>query len=638
MNRLFKFDLKHLRGDVFGGVTAAVVALPLALAFGVQSGLGAAAGIYGAMAIGFFASWLGGTPAQVSGPTGPMTVVSAAVAASVAAAAAGTGSEFAAITATFLLAGLLQVALGLMRVGKYIRYVPYPVISGFMTGIGAIIILLQVFPTFGYASPSAVIDVVLNIATPLQAINMMALAAAVLTYVVIVVTPRITTAVPSTLVALLAIAGLSIALGWDVPRIGEIPQGLPALRLDGLFGIDAHLWSSIIADGVALAALGAIDSLLTSLVADSLTRTRHDSEPELIGQGIGNMVAAAIGGIPGAGATMRTVVNIKAGGRTRLSGMVHGLVLLGVLLGLGRFAAYVPLSVLAGILISVGVGIMDVRGLRQLRHVPRADAVVLALVLIVTVFFDLIQAVALGVALSSLLFMKRMGDEGALRSKVASFDDFIGEPAHPEEAALFGRLAHKVMVKHLYGPLHFGFTSSLQDMAANLRFTPYVVIRMVDVPFVDQSGLNALMVNSWLISRHEARPSSSPNCRHSLGRCSRIPVWRRAGCRRHRCSTSSPMCSHTLRNASARARPSERRACSKRSGATAPAPRARVAGRPDSHPSHAVPPACDTPGRPPLRRCAPDRRRGTPSSVPPPLRPTSCAAGCGRAATDASSS
>ena len=234
MTSLYKFDWSNARGDAFGGVTAAVVALPLALAFGVQSGLGAAAGIYGAMAIGFFGSYLGGTPSQVSGPTGPMTVVSAAVAASVAAAAAGTGDEFAAVTATFLLAGLLQVGLGLMRVGKYIRYVPYPVISGFMTGIGTIIILLQIFPMLGQRSPSAVLDVVLTIGTAMSAINWAALILAVLTYAIIIATPKLTTAVPSTLVALLSMTGLSIALGWDVPRIGEIPQGLPALRLDGL--------------------------------------------------------------------------------------------------------------------------------------------------------------------------------------------------------------------------------------------------------------------------------------------------------------------------------------------------------------------------------------------------------------------
>ncbi len=213
MTRLYKFDWSNLRGDLFGGVTAAVVALPLALAFGVQSGLGAAAGIYGAMALGFFASYLGGTPAQVSGPTGPMTVVSAAVAASVAAAAAGTGSEFAAVTATFLLAGALQVGLGLMRVGKYIRYVPYPVISGFMTGIGTIIILLQVFPMLGQRSPSAVLDVVLTIGTALSAVNWAALILAVLTYALIILTPKLTRAVPATLVALLSMTVLSIVLG-----------------------------------------------------------------------------------------------------------------------------------------------------------------------------------------------------------------------------------------------------------------------------------------------------------------------------------------------------------------------------------------------------------------------------------------
>jgi SulP family sulfate permease len=502
MSRFFKFDFSHLRGDAFGGITAGVVALPLALAFGVQSGLGAAAGIYGAMALGFFAAWFGGTASQVSGPTGPMTVVSAAVAANVAAAASATGDGFGAVVATFLLAGVLQIGLGLMRVGKYIRYVPYPVVSGFMTGIGVIIILLQVFPMLGYRSPSVVIDVLLRIGEPLQAANWYAFALTALTYAVIVTVPRFTKTIPATLVALLAITAMSIGLGWDVPRIGEIPAGLPALRVDGLFGIDAHLWGLIVSNGVALAALGAIDSLLTSLVADSLTRTRHDSEQELIGQGIGNMASAIIGGIPGAGATMRTVVNINSGGRTRLSGMIHGLLLLAVLLGLGRYAAFIPLSVLAGILISVGLGIMDIRGLKQLRHVPRADAVVLALVLVFTVFFDLIQAVALGVALASMLFMKRMGDEGTRLSRVAPLHEFVGEPAHPEERVALGRLADKVLVKHLHGPLHFGFTSALQDMAAKLPFTPYVVIRMLDVPFIDQSGLNTLME---LVSDLDAR-------------------------------------------------------------------------------------------------------------------------------------
>lgn len=492
MTRLFRFDFGNLRGDLFGGVTAGIVALPLALAFGVQSGLGAAAGIYGAMALGFFAAWLGGTPAQVSGPTGPMTVVSAAVGLNVASRASSPEEGLGAVFLTFFLAGVLQVILGLARVGKYIRYVPYPVISGFMTGIGAIIILLQVFPILGHRSPSAVVDVLTNIAQPLAAVNGLAMALAAMTYGLIVLLPRVTKAVPASLVALLAITAFSVVASWDVPRIGDIPQGIPALRLPSFFTIDAHLWSTILTDAIALAALGAIDSLLTSLVADSLTRTRHDSEQELFGQGIGNIAAALIGGLPGAGATMRTVVNINAGGRTRISGMVHGLLLLTVLLGLGRFAAYVPLAVLAGILVSVGLGIMDIRGIRQLRHVPRADGAVLALVLFFTVFFDLIQAVGLGLALASLLFMKRMGEESSLRSKVGVLADFIGEPAHPDEVAVLGRMVDKVMVKHLHGPLHFGFTSAMQDMAAALPFTPFLVIRMVDVPFVDQSGLNTL--------------------------------------------------------------------------------------------------------------------------------------------------
>ncbi|MEZ5289583.1 MAG: SulP family inorganic anion transporter [Vicinamibacterales bacterium] len=491
-SRLFRFDLSNLRGDLFGGVTAGIVALPLALAFGVQSGLGAAAGIYGAMALGLVAAWLGGTPAQVSGPTGPMTVVSSAVAANVASRAETPEQALGAVFLTFFVAGVFQVGLGLMRVGKYIRYVPYPVVSGFMSGIGTIIILLQVFPILGHASPGAVIDVLLRIGQPLSAINPLTVALAALTYGVIVALPRVTKAIPATLVALLGVTGLSVVLGWDVPRIGTIPGGLPALQLAGFFGIEAHLWSTIVSDGIALAALGAIDSLLTSLVADSMTRTRHDSEQELLGQGLGNMAAALIGGLPGAGATMRTVVNIGSGGKTRISGMVHGLLLLAVLLGLGRFAAYVPLAVLAGILVSVGLSIMDRRGIQQLRHVPRADAAVLVLVLVFTVFFDLIQAVALGVAVASLLFLKRMGEESSERSRIAGLEAFVREPDHPDEAAQFGEIAGMVTVKHLHGPLHFGFTSALQELAASLPSSPYVVIRMADVPFIDQSGLNAL--------------------------------------------------------------------------------------------------------------------------------------------------
>ena len=492
MRTLFKFDTSHLRGDLFGGITAGVVALPLALAFGVQSGLGPAAGIYGAMALGFFAAWLGGTASQVSGPTGPMTVVSAGLAATIAARYDSLEEALGAILLTFLLAGAIQVLLGILRVGKYIRLVPYPVVSGFMTGIGVIIILLQVFPVFGMASPPAIIDVFLRISEPLASMNWMTIVLAASTLGIILFFSKITKAVPSTLVALIVMTLVPLGLGWDVPRIGKIPLGLPDLHIAGMFHVEAHLWSTIIADAAALSMLGALDSLLTSLVADSMTRTRHDSERELIGQGIGNMVTAAIGGIPGAGATMRTVVNIQSGGRTRISGMVHGLLLLMILLGLGQYAAHIPLAVLAGILISVGMGIMDIRGIKQLRYAPRADAAVLALVLVFTVFFDLIQAVALGLALASLLFMKRMGDESARRTRLGALGEFVTKPTDPDELELHERLQNEVQVKHFYGPLHFGYTSALQDMAATIPQTKYLVLRMREVPFIDQSGLNVV--------------------------------------------------------------------------------------------------------------------------------------------------
>ncbi len=492
MKRLYTFDTSNLQGDLFGGVTAGVVALPLALAFGVQSGLGAAAGIYGAMVLGFFAAWLGGTSSQVSGPTGPMTVVSAGLAANLAVLAGGPAEALGAILLTFLLSGVLQIVLGAVRVGKYIRLVPYPVVSGFMTGIGIIIILLQIFPMLGHPSPSAIIEIVLRIGEPLQAINWLAVLLALSTLAITLGVGRITKRVPGTLVALITMTALSLILAWDVPRIGTIPSGLPQLQISTMLHIDPHMWGAIFSAAVALAVLGALDSLLTSLVADSMTRTRHDSERELIGQGIGNVMSAIVGGVPGAGATMRTVINVQSGGRTRISGMVHGVFLLVVLLGLGQLARQIPLAVLAGILISVGLGIMDKKGIRQLRFAPRGDAVVLVLVLIFTVFFDLIQAVALGVALASLLFMKRMGDESAERSHIGPLGEMISEPRDPDEREVYRELQGSVHIQHLHGPLHFGFTSALQDMAASLPKTPFLVLRFEEVPFMDQSGYNAI--------------------------------------------------------------------------------------------------------------------------------------------------
>lgn len=483
------YDTHNLKGDLSGGVVAGIIALPLALAFGVQSGLGAASGLYGAIAVGVLAAALGGTATQASGPTGPMTVVSASVVAMGVARAGSIEAGMGIILLAFMLGGLIQIALGFLGVGKYIRYFPYPVISGFMSGVGLIIITLQVWPFLGSASPKNTLDVFTQIGIPLGRINWGAVLLGGTTVAVYYFFPRLTKAVPSVLVALLAGTLVSRVTGFDVPVIGAIPTGLPALQAGIILAAVPEHLLFVLESGITLALLGSIDSLLTSVIADNVTKTRHDSRRELIGQGIGNTVAAMFGGIPGAGATKGTVVNIKAGGKTRLSGVVHGLLLLAVLLGAGRFAAYIPLSVLAGLLIPVGFAIIDYKGLRHLRDVPRADAAVLLLVLGFTVFGNLIHAVGIGIILASVLFMKKAGDLAETESSVEP----LKEDPWEDEAELFARYKDRIFVKHLYGPLFFGSTARIQELASALK--PDIlalIIRMERVPYIDQSGLYAL--------------------------------------------------------------------------------------------------------------------------------------------------
>jgi SulP family sulfate permease len=314
--RVQQYSLSQFRGDLFGGLTAGVVALPLALAFGVASGAGAIAGLYGAIALGFFAALLGGTPSQVSGPTGPMTVIAAA-------AVATFPGDLQAVFTVILIAGALQIVFGIIKLGVFVRYIPYPVISGFMSGIGVIIIMLQLHPLLGSDSVGSPLVALMELPRAVAGANGYSLLLAGLTMLIVFLTPaRISSVLPSPLIALLSMSLLSATLSFPVQTIGEIPSGLPALVLP-MFS--AEKLPKIIAMAMALSVLGVIDSLLTSIVADSMTKERHDSNQELIGQGVGNMAAALIGGLPGAGATMRTVVNIKAGGTTRLSGMIHSL-------------------------------------------------------------------------------------------------------------------------------------------------------------------------------------------------------------------------------------------------------------------------------------------------------------------------
>ena len=385
------YNLQTLRGDIFGGITTAVVGLPVALAFGVASGLGAVAGIYGAIAVGFFAAVFGGTRGQISGPTGPMSVAMAVIVTI----HAETLTEAFTIA---IMAGAIQVLLGVLRIGRFVAYTPYSVISGFMSGIGIIIIIMQVLPFIGESTvsggPRGAISAWPDVMRQLGYVNLSALAVSVATLAVIVLWPdRLSRFFPSTLAALLV--GSLIGVLWltGIPVIGEVPTGLPTLRMPS---VSPDFLLRSFEPALTIALLGSIDSLLTSLIADSMTRSRHNANRELVGQGIGNMVAGFVGGIPGAGTTPSTVVNIRAGGQTRIAGALWALVLLAMVLGLGKYVEAIPHAVLAGILMKVGWDIIDWRFLTRLRRIQLEHLLVMLMTLGLTVFVDLITAVVIG--------------------------------------------------------------------------------------------------------------------------------------------------------------------------------------------------------------------------------------------------
>lgn len=358
-----------------------------------------------------------------------------------------------------ILGGAIQVALGLMRLGRFVSYTPYSVVSGFMSGIGVIIILIQVLPFFGLATaPGGPLGAIAAYAGIPSGLNPDALAIGALGLAVMLFWPRRLAALlppPLAALALGTVAALTFFTG--APVIGEVPTGLPQPITPVLPVEDLP---QIVQAAAVLALLGSIDSLLTSLVADSITRTRHDSDRELIGQGIGNMVAGFIGGLPGAGATMRTVVNVRAGGRTPLSGAFHSLVLLAVLLGLGPLAARVPHAVLAGILLKVGWDIIDWGYLRRIRHAPREKVVVMLVTFGLTVFVDLITAVAVGIILASFVTARWMEKEEIRGITRLSLIDRENDPLTPEEQAILDRAEGRVEVVHLRG--NFSYASARQ--------------------------------------------------------------------------------------------------------------------------------------------------------------------------------
>jgi len=549
----FRLNFKHFKGDFFGGLTAGIVALPLALAFGVSSGLGPSAGLYGAIFVSFFAALFGGTETQISGPTAPMTAVSMVVIGGLIAVNNGDVSKaLPSILTIFILSGLMQICLGVIGFGKYIKYIPYPVVSGFMTAIGVIIIVTQIAPAVGYypteddsfvkefkplaeekildeiiddemrgkvllideitqtvqktqnipevtilkesraiagAESSGVVGSLKYISNTLSNINILEFLLALGTIIIIYGFKRITTAIPSTLVALLVMSGIAVGFKLDYRAIETIPSGLPLPNLSIFTEFSFGSVIPYVFTALTLALLGAIDSLLTSVVADNMTKTKHEPNRELVGQGIGNTIGAIFGGIPGAGATIRTVVNINAGGKTRISGMIAGLVLLIILLALGPIASLIPAAVLAGILITVGIGVMDYKGLKAVPYMPRAEVTIMIIVLVLSSVWNLVYAVGIGLVIASLMFMKKIGDLTASSSSVVPLE----EQAWSDEINIPKNVQDKIFVKHIDGPLFFGSTSDFQQLAKQIpKEASVIILRLDKMSYMDQSGLYAM--------------------------------------------------------------------------------------------------------------------------------------------------
>lgn len=477
-----RIHFDNLRGDIFGGLTAAIVSLPLALAFGVASGAGAIAGLYGAVCVGFFAALFGGTPTLISEPTGPMTVVMTAIVASLTAKNPELGLPMA--FTVVMLAGIFQILFGIFKMGKYITLMPYSVISGFMSGIGVILIILQIPPFLGQAAPKGgVLGTVQKIPELLSNINPPEAILGAITLAIIFLMPsKFKRFVPPQLLAL--VIGTLISLfffqGAEIRRIGDIPVGLPTLQMPTF---SAAQMITMLVDGAVLGMLGCIDTLLTAVIADSLTRTEHKSNKELIGQGIGNLVSGICGGLPGAGATMGTVVNIQTGATTALSGITRALILLVVVLWAAGLTKSIPMAVLAGIALKVGIDILDWSFLKRSHKISLKGTLIMYGVLLLTVFVDLIVAVGVGVFIANILTIDRLSELQAQEVKtITDNDDEI--LLSPEEKRLLNQANGRIILFYLSGPMIFGVSKAIAREHTAMKEADVLIVDLSDVPLL----------------------------------------------------------------------------------------------------------------------------------------------------------
>lgn len=477
------FHLDNLKGDVYGGLTAAVVSLPMALAFGVASGAGAEAGLYGAVLVGLFAAVFGGTSTLISEPTGPMTVVMTAVLTTMLAQNPEQG--FAMAFTVVIIAGTFQILLGLLKLGKYITLMPYSVISGFMSGIGIILMVLQLAPLLGQATPAGGVTGTLSafpeLITKLQPFELIL---GLFTLAILFFSPKkINRIIPPQLLALILGTGVSLIFftNADIRRIGEISLGLPSIQLPVF---TQEQFTAMLLDGLVLGTLGCIDSLLTAMISDSLTRQEHRSDKELIGQGIGNIVSGLFGGLPGAGATMGTVVNIQAGAKTALSGVVRAIILIVVIYGAASLTKNIPLAVLAGIAFKVGLNILDWSFMKRAHEVSKTAAFIMLGVLLLTVFFDLIVAVGLGVFIANIITIDRLSK--VQMQNVRAISDAADDlPLTEEEKALLDQGGGNILLVHLSGPMIFGVSKAISREHKTMERFKSIVLDFHDVPIMD---------------------------------------------------------------------------------------------------------------------------------------------------------
>ncbi|QXC57076.1 SulP family inorganic anion transporter [Vibrio mimicus] len=498
-----RFADLNLRGDLFGGVTTAIISLPLALAFGVASGAGAEAGLWGAILVGLFAALFGGSSTLISEPTGPMTVIMTAILTAMVARYPESGAAIA--FTVVMMAGAFQILLGTLKLGKYITLMPYSVVSGFMSGIGVILIILQLSPLLGHPSPGGGVVGTLSALPELLAnLKFSELFLGVLTLGILFFLPqKYRKQVPAQLVALVAVTLFSVIFfdTDDIRRIGEIPAGLPSIVIPTF---TSEIFVTMVIDALVLGTLGCIDTLLTAVIGDSLTRKEHDSDRELQGQGMANMVAGLFGALPGAGATMGTVTNIQVGARSPLSGVTRALVLALVVLVAGSLTEPIPMAVLAGIAVYVGVNILDWAFIQRAHKISLQGMAIMYGVMLLTVFVDLIVAVGLGVFISNILVIERLSREQARQVKAISDADDDDVPLTESERKLLDKANGKVLFFYLSGPMIFSVSKAITRQHSSVDKYQAMILDLTDVPMID--------VTVGLALENAIRDAQEANC------------------------------------------------------------------------------------------------------------------------------